>query len=85
MGEEEDAGEDLVGLGAGEVLDGEDAAVDRRMGRDERGEQGRGGGLLGVALGEVVNPRIGGGDLDRIPGAGPPDCGVHLPELSRHC
>lgn len=36
-----------------------------------------------MALGEVVNPRMNDGDLDRVPGAGAPNFGVEPGEIGR--
>lgn len=62
--DEADSGEDLVGVGVGEEGDGGHAAEDHRAGGDERGEEGGVRGLLGVALGEVVDGGVDGGDMD---------------------
>lgn len=77
-GEEKELGEDLVGCGIGDEMDGGDAAKNERLGEDERGEEerGGGGGLLEVALREVVNPRMEDGNLYGVSGTGSPDFGV---------
>lgn len=83
---EEELGEDLVGGGIGEELDGGDATENERLGEDKRGEKkrkGGGGGVLEVALREVVDPRMEGGDGDGVAGAGSPDFGVDREELRR--
>lgn len=78
-GPEEELGDDLVGEGIGEVVDRPDEAGHEGPGHGERGEgrRGLGGRLLEVALGEVVHPGAGGGDLDARAGARAPDARVH--------
>ena len=88
-GIEEELGKDLVGQGIGEELDGGDAAEDEGEGAEERVEvvmvvvNGRREGLFQVALWEVVNPRMHGGDLDCGTGARAPDFGVQTSRLRR--
>lgn len=74
---EEEFGENLVGEGIGEELNGGDAAEDVGSGTEERGEVlRRGRSLVEMALREIVNPRIDGGDLDGGSGTCSPDFGV---------
>lgn len=83
---EEELGEDLICGGIGEKLNRGDATENERLGEDERGEKkrnGGGGGVLEVALREVVNPRMKGGDGDGVAGTGSPDFGVDREELRR--
>lgn len=83
---EEELGEDLICGGIGEKLNRGDATENERFGEDERGEKkrnGGGGGVLEVALREVVNPRMKGGDGDGVAGTGSPDFGVDREELRR--
>jgi hypothetical protein len=83
---EEELDEDLICGGIGEELNRGDATENERFGEDERGEKkrnGGGGGVLEVALREVVNPRMKGGDGDGVAGTGSPDFGVDREELRR--
>lgn len=74
---EEEFGENLVGERIGEELNGGDAAEDVGSGAEERGEVfRRGRSLVEMALREIVNPRIHGGDLNGGSGTGSPDFGV---------
>lgn len=83
---EEELGKDLVCSGIGEELNRGDATENERLGEDKRGEKkrnGGGGGVLEVALREVVDPRMEGGDGDGVAGTGSPDFGVDREELRR--
>ena len=83
-GVDKELGEDLVGVGVGEEVDGGDAAGNDGPGVDERGEVARRGrGLVDVALREVVNPRMQHWGLDRDASAGPPDFGGDRAGLRR--
>lgn len=75
---------DLVGDWIGEEVDVRYPAENGGPGEDERGEEGGPrGGLLHVALGEVVNPRMDGGDLNGVSGTGAPDFGVEPARIGR--
>lgn len=83
---EEEFGEDLICGGIGEELNCGDAAENERLGEDKRREKKRNGGRGGVlemALREVVDPRMKGGDGDGVAGAGSPDFWVDREELRR--
>lgn len=60
---EADHGENLVGVGVGEEADGGDAAEGVGAADGHGGEVRRRGGLLGVALWEVVDEGTDGGNL----------------------
>jgi len=82
-GREEELSEDLVGERIGEEIEGGHVAGDEGKRAEERVEVMRGRGVLQVALGEVVNPRMELGDLHGGAGACPPDFGVDAAGLRR--
>ena len=75
---------DLVGDWISAEVDGRNLEGNGGPGEDERGEEGGARrGLLHVALREVVNPRMDGGDLDGVSGAGAPYSGVETARIGR--
>ena len=75
---------DVVGDWISAEVDGRNPAENDGLGEDEREEEGGARrGLLHVALWEVVNPRMDGGDLDGVSGVGAPYSGVETARIGR--